>query len=104
MMTDAMKEYFDRQDKLVLDWMEKQKKAGKVFSDGERKVFLTASMAGNENTTDGIVDALNEDAKTNPNNNREWDKKTVLAYMDIGLIESDGNQVYVMVPVIQADR
>lgn len=103
-MTDAMKEYFDRQDKLVLDWMEKQKKAGKVFSDGERKVFLTASMAGNENTTDGIVDALNEDAKTNPNNNREWDKKTVLAYMDIGLIESDGNQVYVMVPVIQADR
>ena len=103
-MTDAMKEYFDRQDKLVLDWMEKQKKSGKAFGDGERKVFLTALMVGNENTTDGIVNALNEDAKTNPHNNREWDKKTVLAYMDIGLIESDGNQVYVMVPVIQADR
>lgn len=103
-MIDLLESYFDRQDKFVLDWMEKQKRAGKVFRDGERKVFLTASMAGNENTPDGIVEALNEDAKTNLHNNREWSKKIVLAYMGIGLIESDGNQVYVMVPVIQADR
>lgn len=103
-MEDGIKEYFERQDKVIFDWIEKQKKAGKIFGAGERKVFLTALMAGNENTPDGIVDALNEDAKTNPYNNRDWDKKTVLKYMDIGLIESDGNHVYVMVPVIQADR
>ena len=93
----------DIREKELLDLLIEQKRKGKVFGKGERRVIFTCPLGEYEDTPDGIANALNEARKIDPEQ-RYAEMEFVFAMMEIGLIEADDGQIYVMTPALPADR